>query len=524
MAIMSGDGCRDGIAIKPFAMNERASGILLHITSLPSPYGIGDFGPEAYRFADFLSEACQRFWQILPLNPVSTVFGNSPYSSYSAFAGNHLLISPDLLVHEGLLSVSDFQGQNSPVNQVDYTAVSEFKEKMLHKAYGNFNKNEEDRALFLDFCRDNDESWLEDYALFISLKERFKGVVWTQWPVDIKHRDGDAVRRWKEELRERILFEKFVQYIFFKQLSGLKTYCHHKGIQIIGDLPIYVIHDSAEVWSNPELFKLNENMEPLFVAGVPPDYFSRTGQLWGNPVYRWDKHRENGYEWWMKRVRHNLNHYDVLRFDHFRGFVAYWEIRAGSETAIDGRWVAAPAEDFFSILLRTFPDIPVIAEDLGIITPDVEEIRDSFEFPGMKLLLFAFGDDLPLNPYIPHNYSRNCVAYTGTHDNNTIRGWFEEEAAPEERERLMKYVGKRLSGDSVHRELIMIAMMSVANLVIIPMQDMLGLGNKARMNLPSTLSGNWEWRLLNNQITPRLINYLSGMTWIYNRCRSEKYH
>lgn len=497
-------------------MNKRASGILLHITSLSSPYGIGDLGPDAYRFADFLAGAWQRFWQILPLNPISPVFGNSPYSSCSAFAGNHLLISPDLLVEDGLLSRSDIEGHNFPADRVDYKTVSGFKEQMLCKAYENFRKMEEDKAVFLDFCSDN-AGWLDDYTLFISLKERFNSAVWNQWPDDIKHRKSDAVRRWKEELNDRILFEKFVQYIFFKQWSGLRAYCHGKGIQIIGDLPIYVILDSADVWVNPELFKLDENMEPLFVAGVPPDYFSKTGQLWGNPVYRWDTHRENRYEWWMKRVRHNLSLYDVLRFDHFRGFVAYWEIPAGSEMAIGGKWVEAPAEDFFSTLLRNFPDIPAIAEDLGIITPDVEEIRDSFEFPGMKLLLFAFGDDLPLNPYIPHNYCRNCVVYTGTHDNNTIRGWFEEEAAPEDRERLLRYVGKGLSEDSVHRELITIAMMSVANLVIIPMQDILGLGKEARMNLPSTVSGNWEWRLLNEQITPQLINYLSGMTWLYNR-------
>lgn len=498
-------------------MNKRGSGILLHITSLPSPYGIGDFGPDAYRFVDFLSASGQGFWQILPLNPTSVVLGNSPYSSYSAFAGNHILISPDILIEDGLLLMSDIKAHVSiPAGRVDYRAVAEFKEKILLRAYDNFRKKPGLKDEFEDFCRNN-SFWLDDYTLFVALKEKFNGIAWSGWPDDLKHRKDKTLKSWNKTLNDRISMEKFFQYIFFRQWSALKGYCNEKNIKIIGDIPIYVIFDSSDVWANPEMFKLDREMRPMFVAGVPPDYYSKTGQLWGNPVYRWDVLKESGYSWWLKRIGQNVRLYDVVRLDHFRGFVAYWEVSAGSETAASGRWVEAPAGDFFKIVCGSFPGIPIIAEDLGIITPDVDEIKDLFGFPGMKLLMFAFGDDLPLNPYIPHNYSRNCVVYTGTHDNNTVKGWFESETSPEDRERLFKYLGREVSADIIHIELMRLAMMSVANLAIIPMQDILGLGHESRMNLPATSKRNWEWRMMKEQITPELIKQLSGMTELYGR-------
>lgn len=497
-------------------MKRRGSGILLHITSLPSPYGIGDLGPWAYRFVDSLSETKQSFWQILPLNPTSGAFGDSPYSSPSAFAGNPLLISPDLLVEDGFLSKSDVEGDSSfPDEGVDYTAVTEYKYKLLTMAYENYKKRRKDPE-FERFSNEN-SYWLDDYALFISLKEHFNGIVWSDWPEDIRNRNESAIIGWKEKLQDGILIRKFLQYMFFKQWFSLKTYCKGKNIGVIGDVPIYVSYDSSDVWTNPQIFKLDDNKRPTSVSGVPADYFSKTGQRWGNPIYRWDVLRESGYSWWIKRVEHNLKLFDIIRLDHFRGFVAYWEVPAGEETAINGRWIEVPVEDFFRTLFKRFPFLPVIAEDLGLITPDVREIMNRFEFPGMKLLMFAFGDDFPNGAYLPYNYIKNCVVYTGTHDNNTVKGWFAGEARPEDRKRLFKYIGREVGEKDVHCEFIRLAMMSVANMAIIPMQDILGLGEEARMNLPATSHGNWQWRLLPNQVTPSLVKELREMTETYGR-------
>jgi 4-alpha-glucanotransferase len=311
--------------------------------------------------------------------------------------------------------------------------------------------------------------------------------------------------------------EKFFQYIFFKQWLALKSYCNSKNIQIIGDMPIYMNYDSCDVWANPEIFKLNEEKQPASVSGVPPDYFSATGQLWGNPVYNWEVLKQTQYSWWIKRVEHNLKFFDILRLDHFRGFVGYWEIPSGEETAINGKWVAAPAEEFFGTLLKHFPGLPIIAEDLGEITPDVREVMSRFGFPGMKILIFAFGDDLPVHPYAPHNYTENCLVYTGTHDNNTVKGWFRKEASLQLRNRLSAYLGHEASEDRIHWELIRLAMMSIARIAIIPMQDLLGLGEEARMNQPATIEGNWSWRLLPEQLTPTVTNKLTEMTEIYGR-------
>lgn len=496
-------------------MKKRGSGILLHITSLPSPYGIGDMGPWAYKFADFLFQTKQRFWQILPLNPTDPIYGNSPYHSISAFSNNLLLISPELMVHDGFLSEKDLEPLPSfPLSRVDYCEVITYKERLFHIAYERFKAKEKNECE--QFYAENSH-WLEDFALFIALKAHFKGQIWSDWPQETRDRQPEALQVLSKQLHERIEREKFLQYVFLKQWMSLKEYCNKKDIQIFGDMPIYVDYDSVDVWTAPEMFKLNEIKQPSFVAGVPPDYFSETGQLWGNPVYRWDVLREKKYAWWMRRIKHNLRLFNLVRIDHFRGLVACWEIPASEKTAINGKWVEAPAEDFFKVLHEQFSDSPIIAEDLGIITPDVREVMDRFGFPGMRVLLFAFGDDLATNPYLPHNHVKNCVLYTGTHDNNTTRGWFENEATPEIKEKLFRYLGREVSAHDIHWELIRLAMMSVANMVIFPLQDILGLGEEARMNRPSTAEGNWEWRFLPDQLTPTLAQRLLEMTEIYRR-------
>ncbi|MEM3586054.1 MAG: 4-alpha-glucanotransferase [Candidatus Jordarchaeaceae archaeon] len=498
-------------------MGRRGSGILLPILSVPSPYGIGDFGPGAYKFADFLAETKQSFWQILPLTPTDPALGNSPYNSSSAFAGNKLFISPDLLLKEGLLKREDVE----PVppfqkNKINYLEVIRYKEKIFDKTYEYFKKEGKNDPEYEKFCQEN-SNWLEDYALFIAAKTYFRGKVWNEWPQEIRDRQPKALKELEEKLHEIIEKEKFLQYLFFKQWFMLKNYCNHKHIQIIGDIPIYVHYDSADVWKNTTIFKLDEEKKPLFVAGVPPDYFSETGQLWGNPVYRWDTLKENGYTWWIQRIEHTLKLYDWVRIDHFRGFVKYWEIPAGEKTAINGKWVSGPGDDFFSVLLRRFTSLPIIAEDLGVITEDVRELMHRFNLPGMRVLLFAFSEDLPVNPYAPHNHIKNCIVYTGTHDNNTVRGWFENEATFEDKNRVFNYIGHKVSPSTVHWEFIRLAMMSVANIAIIPMQDILGLGQEARMNKPATTKGNYEWRLLQEQLTVPIKEKLLKMTEIYGR-------
>jgi 4-alpha-glucanotransferase len=498
-------------------MKRRGSGILLHIISLPSPYGIGDLGPWAYKFADFLAETKQGFWQILPLNPTNPAYGNSPYSSFSAFAANKLLISPELMVQEGLLTKRDLE----PLpffskGGCGYDAVISYKEELFNRAYERFTKNKTDEYDYERFCLENSD-WLGDFSLFVVLKEHFYGKVWNGWQREIRDREPDSLQKAKGQFKNRIDKEKFFQFIFFKQWFSLKNYCNQKGIQFIGDMPLYVNYDSTDVWANPEIFELTEEKKPLVVSGVPPDYFSQTGQLWGNPIYKWNTLRETGYRWWIQRIAHNLNLYDSVRIDHFRGFVAYWEVPAGEKTAINGRWVEAPAEDFFNVLLKRFSYLPIIAEDLGIITPEVREIMRRFKLPGMRVLLFAFGEDPSRHPYAPHNYVEECAVYTGTHDNNTVRGWFEKEATLEEKKRLFRYLGREVTADEVHWEFIRLAMMSVANLAIVPIQDILGLGEEARMNRPATLESNWRWRLLPEQLTPSLARKFREITEIYGR-------
>jgi 4-alpha-glucanotransferase len=493
---------------------KRGSGILLHITSLPSPYGIGDMGPWAYKFADSLSETKQSFWQILPLTPTTHTGGNSPYHGLSAFAGNKLLISPDLMIDDGLLTKEDVKPIPSfQKNRVDYKQVTSYKERLFKIAYERFKESRKNE--YEKFISEN-SSWLEDFALFVALKAHL-GKVWSEWPQEIRDRHPEASQTWKTQLHDKIEMEKFLQYVFFKQWSLIKRYCNQKGIQIIGDVPIYVDFDSADVWVNPEIFKLDEEKRPSFVGGVPPDYFSSTGQLWGHPVYRWDALKGSGYAWWIRRFEHNLKLFDFVRIDHFRGLVAYWEVQATEKTASRGRWVEAPAEDFFCTLCKRFPHLPIIAEDLGTITPDVRELMNRFEFPGMRVLLFAFGESISTNPYAPHNHVKNCFVYTGTHDTNTVKGWFEKEATQEDKKRLFRYIGHRVSVQDINWEFIRLAMMSVADITIVPLQDILDLGEEARMNRPATTGGNWEWRLLPEQLTPQLLRRFLEMTKIYGR-------
>lgn len=497
-------------------MDKRGSGILLHITSLPSPYGIGDLGPEAYRFVDFLFSSQQRFWQILPLCAINSPLHTSPYLNMSVFAGNTLLISPDMLVQGGYLEKKDLEPTaHFPERKVDHCTVHIYKEKLFEKAYSRFKKRRR-KERYEIFCAEN-SSWLGDFSLFISLKNHFQGKPWIEWPSEIRNRKPKALERLKRALHDEIEKEKFLQYVFFFQWASLKDYCLKKKIRIIGDMPIYTDYDSVDIWTHPEIFKLNRKKKPYAVSGVPPDYFSRTGQRWGNPVYDWSALQNEGYGWWIQRLAHNFKLYDMVRIDHFRGFIAYWEVPAAHRTAARGRWVKVPAKDFFTRLKKRFPGLPIVAENLGYITSDVKKIMQRFGFPGMKVLLFAFGKDDPEHPYLPHNYEKNCVVYTGTHDNNTVRGWFEREARPAERKRVFRYIGARVSARDIPWEFIRLAMMSVADKVIIPLQDVLSLGEEARMNLPATLKGNWEWRLLPNQLGPEQEKKLSEMTEISKR-------
>jgi len=497
-------------------MTIRASGILLHISCLPARFGIGDMGPWAYRFADFLYETRQTYWQIIPLTPPNPVH-YSPYHSPSAFAGNSLLISPEVLVQEGLLDASAVESIPSfPEDRVNYPLVFQFKEQLICKAYERFRTASTHTSECAEFC-DANAGWLEDYGLFRALSTRFQDRVWGEWPEQFRDRNPEALARASEELRDAIDKEKFVQYLFFKQWSALKTYCNRKGIQIIGDLPVYIDYNSADVWTHPELFKLDPLKRPYVVAGVPPDYFSSTGQLWGHPIYDWDALKRSGYSWWLDRIQHNMAQCDLIRIDHFRGFLGFWEVPASEKTALNGKWVDGPGSNFFEAMLRRFPSLRIIAEDLGVITPDVREAMCRFGFPGMKVLLFAFGEDFAANPYIPHNIPRNSIVFTGTHDNNTAKGWFRREATPEDRKRFFTYIGRETGEDEVAWEMCRLAMMTVADTVILPIQDILGLAEEARMNTPSRKQGNWLWRLSPNLITEQVIRKLRLITETYGR-------
>jgi len=485
-------------------MLERGCGTLMHISSLPSPYGVGDLGGGAYQFVDFLNVSKQKYWQLLPLNPTAPIYGNSPYSSFSAFAVNTLFIDPQWLVEKGWLSEGDIKVPSGLSAQtVSYEKAGRFKEELLTKAYDAFVKDSAAQQEYQQFCEQN-ALWLDDYVLFVNLKAKFNGKIWNQWPQDFRDRDPAALENFGKENARGIERVKFGQFVFFQQWAALKDHCQKAGVRLIGDMPIYVNLDSADVWAAPQYYKLDDQKQPVFVAGVPPDYFSETGQRWGNPVYDWGRLQQDGYTWWMDRLACNFNLFDHVRIDHFRGLVGYWEIPAAEETAVNGRWVPGPGDEFFAMVTDRFSRGAVVAEDLGVITPDVEEAMAKFEFPGMKILLFAFNGDMQNHPYLPHNYSQNCLSYTGTHDNNTVLGWWEQDALEQEKNQLGSFLNKPIDPKTLAWDMICLAVDSVASVSIVPMQDYLSLNGTARMNTPATASGNWEWRLKADQYSQGL--------------------
>lgn len=491
----------------------RSSGILLHPTSLPSPDGIGDLGPEAYRWINFLHEAGCSLWQVLPLGP--TGYGDSPYQCFSAFAGNPYLVSPTLLLEDDLLTRKDLADRPTfSTTHINYGDVINWKLILLDRAAARFDKyaSVKIKQEFADFC-EKEKAWLDDFSLFMSIKESQGGVAWKDWPEPLRKRDADVLAAFKLANAGSINRHILRQFFFFRQWNALHAYAHNAGISIIGDIPIFVAYDSADVWSNPELFYLNKHGQPTVVAGVPPDYFSPTGQLWGNPLYHWSIHKQTGYAWWIKRVTATLKMVDIIRMDHFRGFAGYWEVPAKMITAEVGRWAPGPGAHFFKALKSALGDLPIIAEDLGEITPDVIALRDGFNLPGMKIFQFAFSAD-DTDPFLPHNYTANCVAYTGTHDNDTALGWYL--STPEvERDFCRRYLAR--SGDDISWDMIRAVWSSVAVFSLAPLQDLLSLDTTARMNYPGRPSGNWCWRMTADVLTPQLQERLKQMNQLYSR-------
>jgi 4-alpha-glucanotransferase len=499
----------------------RASGVLLHPTSLPGRHGIGDLGAEAHAFVDFLAATGQRWWQILPLGP--TGYGNSPYQSTSSFAGNALLIDVDDLARRGWLAPQTIlHDARLPIDHVDFDAVTALKEGSLRLAYDGF-KAQGDDPKFDEFITAN-SGWLDDFVIYQALKDVHAGHPWYQWEPELVEREPAAMAAWRVRLAEGIRYHEFVQYAFEIQWQALRAACQQHGLMLIGDLPIFVAHDSADVWANPELFYLDKGGQPLVVAGVPPDYFSETGQLWGNPLYRWDAHAADDYAWWAARLRFLLGRVDIVRIDHFRGFEAYWEIPAGSTTAADGKWVDGPASKFFEALRRRLGSLPLIAEDLGLITPGVEALRDEFSLPGMRVLQFGFGPDSGSEKHLPHRFLPHCVVYTGTHDNDTTKGWFTStdvattqswEEIDAERAYARRYMDT--DGEEIHCDMIRLAFSSVADTAVIPLQDILGLDSRARMNLPGKAEGNWQWRFQKGQLDRQAQDRYAELTALYTR-------
>jgi 4-alpha-glucanotransferase len=502
--------------VKTSEKKKRASGLLLHITSLPSKYGIGDMGPEAYKFADFLKKAKQKFWQVLPLNPPSRKSGNSPYNCSSAFAGNPLLISPQFLFQQGILNKKEISQKAGFDNKkTNYRLAVSYKRKLFKMGFQRF-QNKNHIKDFKRFCSSND-FWLNDYALFMAMQCHFKERLWCDWPGKFRDHDRIDIEPVKRELAKQIEYEKFLQYLFFTQYRQLKKYCNDIGIQIIGDIPIYLALDSADVWSHPENFKLTRSKRPQYISGVPPDLFSIKGQLWNNPVYDWQKLKKNGYRWWIQRIKHNLELFDVVRIDHFRGLVAYWQLPAGSKTAVNGKWIKGPGDDFFKTIFKNVNLSSIIAEDLGYITSNVKKYIKKYRLTGMSVLQFGFGRNCLQSPHFPDNIKQNSIAYTGTHDNNTIKGWFKKEITPQARNRIFDFLGHKTAPGQIHWQLINTAMNSSARLVIIPVQDILGLGSESRMNHPGKSRGNWQWKLRTGQLTSKLSSKLATLTQKHNR-------
>jgi 4-alpha-glucanotransferase len=491
----------------------RRSGILLHPTSLPGPHGIGDLGEQAYRFVDFLAAAGQTYWQVLPLGP--TGWGDSPYASFSAFAGNTLLISPEKLIEDGLLPAAWGAAEVHSLDGVDYGAVYESKNAMLRAAFQELAGADDGMVRDFDGFAEENSAWLDDYALYRAVKASQGQKPWYEWSEALKTRDPAALGGVSATLRAEIRAEKFYQFAFFRQWSGLKAYANANGVKIAGDVPIFVALDSCDVWCNQDQFKLNADGSPKVVSGVPPDYFSKTGQLWGNPIYDWDAMRARGFSWWIERIRHTLTMVDVARIDHFRGFAAAWEVPGGDSTAENGEWVDAPGRELFEALRHRLGDLPVWIEDLGFMTPDADALRDDFEFPGMRILQFAFGGDAQ-DLALPHNYVPHSVAYTGTHDNDTVLGWWNSlDPESHARQYCLKYLDT--DGDQIHWAMIRAAWASVADSAVVPLQDILGLAGEARMNLPATTSGNWQWRFREGDLNDAIADRLRDLTETYGR-------
>jgi 4-alpha-glucanotransferase len=494
---------------------ERLSGILLHVTSLPSYGGVGDFGPAAYEFVDFLAAAKQRLWQVLPLSP--TGFGSSPYSALSAFAGNPILISLELLVHDGWIAgerIAGLPGHNGPA---DFDAAQNLKLPLIEAAAGNFLDHAPDdrRARFQVFCQAN-SSWLQDYAMFNVLRRIYAYASWHEWPKEYARREHDALTKMLNEHARELAIEQVVQFFFNEQWCALRGYCAERKIRIMGDVAIFVNYDSADVWTHPEMFELDEELRPVRVSGVPPDYFSENGQRWGNPLYKWGLLKERGFDWWVARIRRSLALYDVIRLDHFRGFEAFWSIAAEDETAIHGQWVKAPGHELFQRLKEVFGSLPFVAEDLGLITPEVDELREHFGMPGMRILQFGFSDR-GAHLYLPHRYVPNTVAYTGTHDNNTTQGWWRDDLSDTERAHVQTYLQPIEYDGQIVWTMIRAAARSVANLCVFPLQDVLHLGSEARMNTPSAGAGNWTWRYALHALHPDFAAQLAALMEMTDR-------
>ena len=497
---------------------KRSSGVLLHPTSLPGPYGIGDLGPSAYHWIDFLSESGTGLWQVLPLGP--TGFGDSPYQCFSAFAGNPYLVSPDTLLQEGLIHANDLvEVPKFPAGKVNFGKVIYWKLDLLNRSYLQF-QSRSDKSLQKDFdtfC-EKQVNWLPDYALFMALKESQGGKPWVKWPTPLRDRDPSTLETFQKENEFAIQRQMYLQFLFFRQWNELHLYANQKGVQIIGDVPIYVAHDSADAWSKRELLDLDQFGQPNVVAGVPPDYFAKTGQLWGNPLYRWGVHARDNYQWWMDRLRSISSLVDIIRLDHFRGFAEYCEVPGGEQTAENGRWVPGPGSGFFHRVKEVFDELPIIAEDLGEITPDVIQLRDQFDLPGMKIMVFAFNSG-ESNEFLPHHYPENCDVYTGTHDHETSAGWFKR---IEEGERSFAQRYLNSSGEEIAWDLIRAAWSSVAVFAIAPLQDLLNLDNQARMNYPGKPSGNWTWRFTDSDLTTALKKRLGEVNYLNSRSRGVK--
>jgi 4-alpha-glucanotransferase len=497
------------------AQGDRLSGVLLHITSLPSHGGVGDFGPAAYRFVDFLKASKQRLWQVLPLSP--TGYGSSPYSALSAFAGNPVLISLELLAEAGWIAWEKLNGLPGDDGPADFEAAMKLKLPLLEEAAGNFidRATDEQKAGFHKFCQEN-SYWLTDYATYSVLRERYEFASWNQWPKEFALREQDAMTSVLTEHARKLVIEQAMQFFFSEQWSALRKYCCEREIRIMGDVAIFVSYDSADVWTHPEIFELDEERNPIRVSGVPPDYFSANGQRWGNPLYKWGVLKERGFDWWVARIRRSLALYDTIRLDHFRGFEAFWSIAADEETAIHGQWVKAPGQELFQRLKEVFGDLPFVAEDLGVITPEVDELREHFGMPGMRILQFGFGDR-GSHLYLPHRCVPNTVIYTGTHDNNTTQGWWRDDCGENERRNVQVYLQKINDDREIVWAMIKAAARSVANLCIFPLQDILHIGSEGRMNTPSAPAGNWTWRYHPNALHPDFATQLAAIMEMTDR-------